>query len=150
MNAGLALHGDTAYVGARNDRPGILIVDVSDPAAPAVTGSIPGASGHSLREVRVIPSLALLVAIELHCYAAYHACTSATDASGFLRVYDVSSPREPALLESITLSPDAHEMFLWVDPADPTRALVYLTTPPGPPALVVYEFVPGRPARAAA
>ncbi len=148
MNAGLALDGEWAYVGARNDTPGVLVVSVADPARPEVRATIAGTPGHSMRELRVVPESDVLVVIEMHCYPDSHACAMPPADAGALRIYDIAVPDAPALLETIPLLPDAHEMFLWRDPADPERSLLYLTTPPGPPALVVYEIRPGgRPAR---
>ena len=40
MNSALAIAGDTAYVGSRIDGKGIAIVDIADPAHPAVVGEI--------------------------------------------------------------------------------------------------------------
>src|SRR5262245_16628001 len=45
MNSALAIVGDTAYVGSRHDgvmheNAGVLIVDIADPSAPTVVGSI--------------------------------------------------------------------------------------------------------------
>ena len=85
MNAGLAVHGRFAYVGNRTDgssrcgtgdpripvsgmnscphlRPGIMVVDVADPARPVVAGEfgaqfVTGANvGQTSRELRVWPS----------------------------------------------------------------------------------------------
>src|SRR5687768_11111043 len=63
MNSALALHSDYAYVGSRTDasglhaNPGILVVDISNPAAPVVTGEIgppnAGNAGESSRELRM-------------------------------------------------------------------------------------------------
>lgn len=38
MGSALAIAGDVAYVGSRDDRRGIAIVDIADPAAPAMVG----------------------------------------------------------------------------------------------------------------
>src|SRR5687768_12219503 len=77
MNAALAVAGDIVYVGSRIDDTiagrdaGVLIVDVSDPAAPEVVGSIgapdEGLPGFSSRELRALPDRDLLIVLNLAC-----------------------------------------------------------------------------------
>jgi hypothetical protein len=61
MNAAIAVHGDYAYIGSRTDgghegmpHGGVMVVDISDPAAPALLGPPFDANpGESSRELRV-------------------------------------------------------------------------------------------------
>lgn len=149
MNAALAVHGDFAYVGSRTDGKaadqnltsgGILVVDVSDPTEPTVVNEIgppnEGNDGETSREMRIWPEAELLIVLTLrsNCSAIIHAC-SPTQFVGqdSFRFYDISGENaaEPQLVgeyvASIQRGP--HEFFLWVDPADPERALMFLSTP---------------------
>jgi hypothetical protein len=143
------------YVGSRTDgrpdhpHPGILVVDVTNPAAPHVVGEI-GAPNEALvgmtsRELRVWPQQGLLIVMNFACSSEIHGCTGG-DTVGVngvnfepanFRFFDVrADPVNPPLVDK-WVSVDAagvrrtpHEMFLWVDPAnDTTRALMYITTP---------------------
>lgn len=52
MNSALAIAGDIAYVGSRNDKHGIAIVDVSDRRQPTAVGEVgPPVVGISSREL---------------------------------------------------------------------------------------------------
>jgi hypothetical protein len=169
MNSALAIVGDTAYVGARNDGAGhagagIKIVDISDPAAPAVIGEIgppdEGLLGVSSRELRAVPQKSWLVVLNLPCSPDLHAC--GRDAAMFpmtgglaetdnLKIYDVSTPAAPVLVGTyvfpLVLNTYPHEFFLWSDPQDPARVLLYLARPLGPPELQVIDISnPAMPA----
>ncbi|MCA1833292.1 MAG: LVIVD repeat-containing protein [Actinomycetota bacterium] len=136
--------------------PGVLVVDISDPGHPFVFSEIgapdEGAVSETSRELRVWPEQNLLMVMNFTCSAIIHACTSAADAAGSLtpniKFYDLSGDNagSPKLIatyvpppvplrpqgvtvpgQSVPVTP--HEMFLWVDPKNPGRALLYYTGP---------------------
>ena len=121
--------------------PGVLVVDIADSANPHVVGEIgPPLEGNvreTSRELRVWPQQKLLIVQNMRCSNFYHGCPPPppTPAPNF-RFYDLggADPAHPRLVS--TYSPDIsnlkdprpHEFFLWVDPTDPNRALMYWTT----------------------
>ncbi len=143
MNAALAVHDGYAYVGSRTDgKPtdqdvlgaGILVVDIGDPSAPAVVGEIgppyQGIEGQTSRELRVWPEADLLIVENLgsNCSYLIHACSprAVTDTFDF---YDIAGEHAADPQHVATYDPvrDPHEFFLWADPADPSRALLYIS-----------------------
>jgi hypothetical protein len=138
MNAGLAVHGGFAYVGNRTDgseghrHPGVLVVDVSEPARPKVVGEIAppdeGNPGESSRELRIWPDQDLLIVLNMPCGGSTHRCAGGARPS--LRFYDVrgENARSPELVADFGPAFAAHEMFLWVDPAHRGRAILYVST----------------------
>lgn len=177
MNAALAIYDHYVFIGNRTDgsgvcvgaggdpsgdacphpHPGILIVDVKDPASPKVVGEIgkpyAGNVGITTRELRVWPDKKLLVVMNFRCSHVIHACESGTDAQFQfdLTFFDVTDPLKPRFLSRYVPTSRAgkqvkpHEMFLWVDPADHDRALLYLSTPtvstdPSLPNLIVADI----------
>jgi hypothetical protein len=148
MNAAPALyHDDTSgktfvYVGSRTDgshpNAGVLVVDVSDPSKPDVVGQIgppdEGLPSMTSRELRVWPQQKVLIVMNFSCSAILHACVSPADLIGStnpnFEFYDLSDPANPKLVSTYTPSRTPHEMFLWVDPKQPSsRALLYISTP---------------------
>jgi hypothetical protein len=132
MNSALAIAGDTAYVGSRNDKHGIAIVDISDPHQPNVVGEVgPAVTGLSSRELRAIPDLNLLVVLNLQCSPDLHGCSGGGIPD--IELFDISDRRAPQLLSTFQTPlvfggrASAHEMFIWRDPARPERVLVYAT-----------------------
>jgi hypothetical protein len=121
--------------------PGVLIVTVADPAPPQVVGEIgpphEGNPGISSRELRVWPQKKLLIVMNIHCSSTLHACPQGTNAlyPFDLTFFDLSDPLHPKLVQRYVPTSKAgspvfpHEMFLWVDPHHPDRALLYLSTP---------------------
>jgi len=149
MNAALAIADDTAYVGSRVDGKGVAIVDISDPSAPAVVGELGLPSeaqpGMSSRELRAIPELNLLIVLNLVCSQDLHGCSGVTGSEN-LSFYDITARRAPRLVGTfIPLSSNfrihrsPHEFFVWRDPVDHTRVLVYLTTPGGAPQFEIID-----------
>src|SRR5689334_18248538 len=63
MNAGFAVAGDCGYVGSRSADQGTVILDLSDPEKPRVTGEIPLNPGSTQREVRAVAELDLLIVL---------------------------------------------------------------------------------------
>jgi hypothetical protein len=164
MNAALALYGSTAYVGNRTDgssrcgmgdprrdttgldscphpHPGILVVDASDPANPAVVNEIgppyAGMVNETTRELRVWPERKLLMVLSFGCSAVIHACPGVDHEAAVpaFRFFDLSDPLHPAFLSEWTpRQADGtirvpHEFFLWADPQNPARTLLWMSTP---------------------
>lgn len=165
MNSALAVIGDYVYVGSRTDgvvheNAGVLIVDASDPTDPRVVGEIGAPDqallGMSSRELRAVPDKNLLIVLNFACSPDIHACrysmtsypsTGGAQETDNLKFYDVSNPVAPVLVSTFdfgshplraTVRP--HEMFLWRDPADAERLLLYVSTPVGPPAMQVLDL----------
>ena len=137
--------------------PGILIVDARNPAQPAVVGEIgkpyAGKLGITTRELRVWPARRLLIVMNFRCSHHIHACENGTDEQFPFDIsfFDLRSPVRPRFLERYVPTSHAgqqvkpHEMFLWVDPRNANRALLYLTTPttstkPSLPNLIVADI----------
>jgi hypothetical protein len=138
-------------------RPGILIVDVADPSEPKVVGEIgpPHASlpGITTRELRVWPEKKLLIVMTFRCSSAIHDCPPGTDTTFpfDIKFFDLSDPLNPRFLRShVTRSSSGaaikpHEMYLWIDPRDDDRALLWESTPstsvnPARPNLVIEDI----------
>jgi len=147
-NSALALAGDCAYVGNRgfnggasdgDDAP-IAIVDITNPAAPTVAGSVPGSAPATAttRELRTIPDKHLLVVMTYEHFIDTQLTTADVDT---LHLYDISNCFSPVLVSTFDLGPiKPHEFFIWEDHAHPGRALAYITTPFGPIQLVVVDL----------
>jgi hypothetical protein len=142
---------------------GILIVDVADPANPTVVGEIgpPNAANPSetTRELRVWPQTKLLMVLNFRCSPVIHACAGGAVTPTF-RFFDLSDPVHPELLmEYVPVQVGEedpgdpahhetrvpHEFFLWLDPKDPNRALLWSSTPttscnPERTNLIVYDI----------
>jgi hypothetical protein len=138
MNSALAIHGSYAYVGSRTDgthaNAGVLVVDISDPANPRVTGQIgppeEANRGESSRELRVWPDRDLLIVMNFACDGVGHACAE-QEVEPTFRFYDIrgDNAASPRLVSTYRPSRNPHEFFLWDDPRHPGRALLYVTTP---------------------
>ncbi|MGH2830267.1 MAG: LVIVD repeat-containing protein, partial [Actinomycetota bacterium] len=144
MNAAPALYGHHLYVGNRTDglpnhpHPGVLVVDVADPSKPSIVGEIgppnQGTIGETSRELRVWPRRKLLMTMNFVCSPIIHACASTAESgvshvTPTLRFYDLAAPATPVLAATYTPSRTPHEMFLWEDPHNPDRALLFMSTP---------------------
>jgi hypothetical protein len=177
MNAAVAAFDHYVYVGNRTDGssrcgsgdprastsgvdscphpdPGVLVVDVADPTAPTVVGRfgeefVSGANqGQTSRELRVWPEQKMLMVMYFRCSSAIHACPPSADTFQ-IRFFDLSDPVHPALVSSYVPSRKPHEMYLWIDPRDPDRALLWLSTPtssvnPGVANLVITDISRAR------
>jgi hypothetical protein len=133
MNAAIAIHDDFAYIGSRSDgghegepHGGVLVVDIEDPSDPRVVGERFDANpGESSRELRVWQSQEILIVLNTNCGVGdqLHHCTQPSISN--IRFYDVSrrNAKAPKLLRQFNV--DTHEFFLWEDPEDPERALIF-------------------------
>lgn len=150
MNAALAVVGTTVYVGSRIDRKPIEILDVSDPTRPTMIGELgppdEGQNGMSSRELRAVPDLNLLIVLNLACSPDLHGCLSGHTFPENLTLYDIADRAHPQKLATHNVqgagltSRSPHEFFVWRDPTDHARVLVYLTTPGAAPQLEVLDI----------
>jgi hypothetical protein len=155
MNAGLAVWGTHAYVGSRTDgsdghrRPGVLVVSIRDPSRPHVVGEIgrpnEGALGETSRELRIWPEERLLLVLNFGCDPILHDCTPAP-VTPTIRFYDIAGPHaaEPKLVATYEPSRTPHEFYLWRDPDDEGRALLFMSTPGTLDALLVTDISRAR------
>lgn len=158
MNAALAVRGNYAYVGSRTDAKlgnangaGVLVVDISNPKEPTVVHEIgppdEGNEGETSREMRIWPQQNLLIVMNLfsNCSELIHACQPAPGEDNF-RFYDISGKNaaEPKLVAEYVPSQNPHEFFLWVDPKNPKRALMFSSTPGGSTAMLVTDISKAR------
>ena len=133
MNAAIAIHGDYAYIGSRTDgghvgqpQGGIMVVDISDPSDPTLQGPpFDAKPGESSRELRVWRSQDVLVVLNTNCGVGptLHHCTRPSISN--MRFYDIAGANAsaPKLLNQFDV--DTHEFFLWEDPKNPERALIF-------------------------
>ena len=121
--------------------PGILIVDTADPAHPRDVGEIgppyAALTGITTRELRVWPQQKLLVVMSFRCSSVIHACPAGTDTTFpfDFKFFDLSDPVHPRFISSYVPTSKAgvaikpHEMYLWVDPHNAKRALLWVSFP---------------------
>jgi hypothetical protein len=133
MNAAIAVHGDYAYIGSRTDgghpgmpHGGILVVDISKPRKPRLLGPpLDARAGESTRELRVWRAQDILIVLNTNCGAGptLHHCTQPSISN--IRFYDISgsNARRPQLIKQFDV--DTHEFFLWADPKNRNRALIF-------------------------
>ncbi|HWM11812.1 MAG TPA: hypothetical protein VNO82_20810 [Solirubrobacteraceae bacterium] len=133
MNAAIALHDDYAYIGSRTDgghqgqpHGGIMVVDISRPSRPRPLGPpLDPKPGESTRELRVWRSQDVLIVLNTNCGVGptLHHCTQPSISN--IRFYDISGrdAKDPDLLYEFKV--DTHEFFLWEDPKDEDRALIF-------------------------
>jgi LVIVD repeat len=133
MNAAAAIHGDYAYIGSRTDgghegmpHGGVMVVDISDPSDPTLLGPpFDATPGESSRELRVWKSQDILIVLNTNCGVGdlLHHCTLPSISN--FRFYDISGANasDPQLLNQFNV--DTHEFFLWEDPSNPDRALLF-------------------------
>jgi hypothetical protein len=148
MNAAIAVKGDYAYIGSRTDgqeqhpNAGVMVVDVSDPAAPEVVNQIgppnEGLRGETSRELRIWPQQNVLIVLNLgsNCSPEIHDCAPENAANApddNYRFYDISgdNAKDPQLIGEYKPTVNPHEFFLWVDPHNAKRALIFQSTPGG-------------------
>ncbi len=144
MNAALAVYGDYAYVGSRTDgKPqnrnllgsGVLVVDISDPADPQVVNEIgapdQGTQDQTSREMRIWPEAELLIVENLasNCSELIHACSPVGGRPDHFAFYDISGENaaDPVKVAEYDPTSNPHEFYLWADPADSSRALMFIS-----------------------
>jgi hypothetical protein len=136
MNSALAVHGDYAYIGSRTDgshigqpQGGIMVVDISRPRRPELLTETPidANPGESSRELRVWRSQDILIVLNTNCGAGprLHHCSLTEPEARNFRFYDISgqNARHPKFITE--LAQHTHEFFLWEDPKDQGRALMF-------------------------
>jgi hypothetical protein len=133
MNAAIAIHRNHAYIGSRTDgghagmpHGGILVVDISKPRRPRLLGPpLDARPGESTRELRIWRSQDILIVLNTNCGTGptLHHCTQPSISN--IRFYDISrrNARRPQLINQFDV--DTHEFFLWVDPKNRERALIF-------------------------
>jgi hypothetical protein len=133
MNAAIAIHGDYAYIGSRTDgghagqpQGGLMVVDISRPSRPKLLGPpFDAKPGESSRELRVWRSQNVLIVLNTNCGVGptLHHCTRPSISN--FRFYDIAGANatHPKLLNQFNV--DTHEFFLWEDPKNPERALIF-------------------------
>ncbi len=133
---GVPIPGNCPHV-----HPGVLILNIENPSNPTIVGEIgppfAGNPGITTRELRVWPDKKLLIIMTFRCSSFIHACVKGTDAQFpfDIKFFDLSEPANPRFLSSFVPTSQAglqvkpHEMFLWVDPENDDRALLFLSTP---------------------
>jgi len=87
-------------------------VDVSDSTHPALVGALTPFPSAQPVELRAIPDLGLLVVLNF-------------SPDPTVLTYDVSDCRNPRPLGALGLGAVPHEFFLWRDPTQPARLLLY-------------------------
>jgi hypothetical protein len=151
--------GDPRGPGANcpHPHPGILILDIVDPSDPTIVGEIgppfAGNVGITTRELRVWPLKKLLMVMSFRCSAKLHACPPGTDVTFpfDIKFFDLTDPLHPGFILSYVTTSNAgqqikpHEMYLWIDPKNPDRALLWQSTPtlstnPARPNLVIADI----------
>jgi hypothetical protein len=103
-----------------------MVVDVSKPSRPRLLGPpLDAKPGESSRELRVWRSQDVLIVLNTNCGVGptLHHCTQPSISN--FRFYDISgrNAKAPRLLNQFDV--DTHEFFLWEDPANPERALIF-------------------------
>jgi hypothetical protein len=96
-----------------------------------IVNELPRNLGSNTQEHRAIADLNLLVTMGFG---------NGSSGVNILQIWDIANCRNPVLRSTIdygAVSP--HEFFLWRDPKQPNRALVYQTLPNGPSQLRVID-----------
>ncbi len=143
--------------------PGILIVDIQDVTNPTVVGEIPASvaapnaagqpAGVTSRELRIWPEKKLLIELSFRCSRVIHSCPRGNDTTFPFdyKFFDLSDPVHPQLIgrhvtkSSAGVAIKPHEFYLWIDPTNKDRALLYESTPstsvnPTRPNLVIEDI----------
>lgn len=151
MNAALAVKGKYAYIGSRTDNhgqgnAGVMVVDISNPAEPAVVSKIEqpyeNNEGETSRELRIWPEKELLIVMNLFSNCGeIHGCAP-TEGDDNYRFYDISGENaaNPKFVAEYIPSVNPHEFYLWDDPKNEGRALLFQSTPGGSSQLVVADI----------
>lgn len=117
MNSALALADKCAYVGSRADAAP-LVVDISNPAAPAVVGQLGAHPGSTPRELRAVASQRELAVM-------FYSLNSGPNTFDFYRWE--SDCRNPVLVGHYDFGAHIpHEFYLWQDPQRASRVLLFV------------------------
>jgi hypothetical protein len=118
--------------------PGILVVDASDPSDPEVVNEVgqpyAGNPAETTRELRVWPDKKLLMVLNFGCSTVIHSCVGGNVTPTF-RFFDLTDPANPEFVsewiprQANNAIRTPHEFFLWVDPQNSDRALLWISTP---------------------
>src|SRR5437773_973137 len=134
MNSALGIAKHCAYAGSRNGLQDVLIVDIGDPAHPALTGFSPGIGLSSSRELKAIEDLDLLVIghFQVDPGSTMENPTNTPGAVNRFRVYNIADCTRPVLRTEFDLGSSVwHEFFLWRDPINTKRILAYVSITAG-------------------
>jgi hypothetical protein len=149
-NGPTGISGDCLYVGSRIGRrpgtgprfgtpplpPEVLIVDIAHPRRPRVVGTLPTLLNATARELRTLPDAHALILLNVQETA------PAGGAENHYQIYDITDCRRPVLRQTISLGADRpHALFLWRDPHEPVRFLLYSSTHGDEPSLRVFELM---------
>ena len=143
------------------------LTDLRDPTGKTTLGPCE-AKGVTSREVRVWPEQKLLVTINFRCSSVIHACVPALRKPANwpagkpfptadqqypfdFKFFSLKDPAHPQFISHYVptsaagLQVKPHEMFLWVDPNNEDRALMFISTPtitadPTVPNLMVVDI----------
>lgn len=131
--------------------PGVLVVDTANPHHPEVVGEfgnefVTGANvGQTSRELRVLPDQKLLMVMYFRCSRVIHDCSRSAQ-SFRIRFFDIgANPVNPPLVATYVPTLLPHEMFVWVDPNDRHRVLLWISAPnssvdPNVPNLIIADI----------
>jgi hypothetical protein len=153
MNAAIAIDRNWAYVGSRTDGThtdaGVLVLDISNPRNPVVVNRIDrpeqARRGQTSRELRIWPEKDLLLVLNFACSSFIHDCAE-EDVTPTIQFYDIrgSKAADPDLIHTYRPAREPHEFYLWDDPDQPGRALLYMSTPDGPDNVLVADISRAR------
>lgn len=118
MNAALAIADNCAFVGSRNDAAP-QVVDISNPAAPQVVGSLTAHRGSTPRELRAVPALRELAVL-------FYRLNGGVNGIDLYRWgASCATPSRAGHFDFGGAAP--HEFFLWQDPKRSARVLLFVS-----------------------
>ena len=135
--------------------PGILVVNAHDAKNPKVVNEIgppfAGNPNETARELRVWEREKLLIVLNFRCSPVIHACAGGAVTPTY-RFFDLHNPRKPRHILTFVPTQTAgntirvpHEFYLWQDPEDKKRALLWESDPttsndPNRPNLIIRDI----------
>ena len=133
MNAAIAVHKNYVYVGSRTDlkpatspKAGIMVINVSNPANPEYVRTFEANARESSRELRVWRSQDVLIVLNTNCGGTgAHNCTGNNTG---MRFYDIAGENAATPQLLFDFDEDTHEFFIWEDPKNPKRALLFASS----------------------